>query len=159
METAEPEAAPETETAASAEETEPLGFQPPEVLPSAPAVVEATIEPEAETAAGDTVNAVESEVTQPAPAAPEIKPAPIPEPLIGEDDTKSIWERFGIPRPSEIEPVPAVEAAPAVAVEAPAPPATPSFTPIALPAAPPRTGLRIVLRRKLVRLRRPSVTP
>ena len=154
---------PETEVAASAQETEPLSFKPPEVLPDAPVTTDETPKPEVETAEGDTVSAVESEVTQPATAVPENDAAPLVEPLVTDDNSKSIWERFGVPRPAEIEPPPAITPEPEATVETPTPaveePAA-AAVPVALPTVvPQRIGLRIVLRRKLVRLRRPSATP
>ena len=62
-----------------------------------------------------------------------------------EGDTSSIWEVFGVPRPSESQEMRAVTLEPEP-VEA--------ETPKLLPHPPPRVGLRLVLRRKLVRLRR-----
>ncbi len=160
VEVAKPESASEPEILPSAQATEPLSFQPPEVLPDTPVTAEATPKVEVETDEGETVSAIESEVTQPATAAPEPESTPITEPALNEDDTKSIWERFGIPRPSEIEPVPVVTEEPEAPVTAPLPvPAVePPAAPSKLPTSLPRTGLRIVLRRKLVRLRRPSAT-
>ncbi len=78
---AEPPAARESEVPASAQETEPLGFQPPEILPDDPTDAKTLPALEIETAEGETVSAVENEVTQPASAVPEFERTPLAEPV------------------------------------------------------------------------------
>jgi hypothetical protein len=107
------------------------------------------------------------------PAAPPLAPSPItmiPEPALTDsqrlfDTSKmSIWEVFGVPRPSETQEMAAVQlqaAAPPVTVTAPAPVASNPIAanPVATshsadPVAQPRTGLRAKMRRRSVKLRR-----
>jgi hypothetical protein len=100
-------------------------------------------------------------------------PAPRSESTAAPTETKSIWEVFGVPRPSETgeataaapEPTPAPEAAtpaepitPAAAAAsvvaaAPEPAAMPDT--LSFPPASTRTGLRLALRRRMVSVRRP----
>jgi hypothetical protein len=107
------------------------------------------------------------------PAAPPLAPSPItmiPEPALTDsqrlfDTSKmSIWEVFGVPRPSETQEMAAVQlqaAAPPVTVTAPAPVASNpvAANPVATshsadPVSQPRTGLRAKMRRRSVKLRR-----
>lgn len=102
-----------------------------------------------------------------------LAPSPItmiPEPALTDsqrlfDTSKmSIWEVFGVPRPSETQEMAAVQlqaAAPPVTVTAPVPVASSPVAASAVatnhnddPASQPRTGLRAKMRRKSVKLRR-----
>lgn len=175
------------------EETEPLGFTPPESLPgflpsfeedreeqTVPAsqiadetqseyadeplaglsVVEANESPE--------VSPLEPEPVAEPPreelaATAEEEPQPVepvkptaresePEPS-AKGTASSIWEVFGVPRPSDTGSPASDSAAPEIAVRAPEPAPVKSIQPANSGLAP--GGLRIVLRRKLVRVRRP----
>jgi hypothetical protein len=114
-----------------------------------------------------------------APESVKEEPPPAPAPVASE--AKSIWEVFGVPRPSEtgeaaaVTPEPTLDTPvvpppkPSVAPMPEAVPAKPE-TPVvaatsAAPAAPPeaitfppassRAGLRVAMRRRMVSLRRP----
>ncbi len=151
------------EPAASTEETEPLTFRPPEVLPDYLPSAE-SFQPEVTKPAFETeVTPLEPSETVSAASFGEVAPL-ITEPRLTDEDTRSIWERFGVPRPSEIGQTEAVsgsvtpEAQPEPEISVSAVPPTPHVK-IVLPDAPMRTGLRIVLRHKLIRLRHPSAKP
>jgi hypothetical protein len=140
-------APPEAETAAEAPVVEHAevedALEPPAEAPEAEAV--------------DEVIAVEAGVTEeietPSPAAETYSP-PMPseaEPMLPSADPErsaaSIWEVFGVPRPSE-----ATEAAPAAAeVE----PSAPAPEPVSRTPVVAGQGLRVRLRRDLIRVRRP----
>jgi hypothetical protein len=139
---------------ASDEQTAPSATEAASILEEIPPVTESLIENALTSSASETEQ--EPEATAPTPAQ---------EPNA---EAKSIWEVFGLPRPSETqetaaaslkpEPVPA-SSEPVSEPEQPAVEAV--FEDQALPEKPSlprgssRTGLRIVLRRKLVRVRRP----
>jgi hypothetical protein len=117
------------------------------------------------------------------PAKDELPPVlPVAAAAAQEVDHKSIWEVFGVPRPSEtgeatavapeptldtpalpvtpapaVVPVPEAETAPPAAPEAPAVAAASAALPGALtfPPASTRAGLRVAMRRRMVSLRRP----
>ncbi len=176
------------------EETEPLGFTPPESLPdyeSAPLVLErdertapaAALEelaeetqpeyrrerfapprisdepkpteestPEIEGVEPATSVSIDTPVSVPAPPptepTPQVKPASEPEPTeepSAASPSGSIWEVFGVPRPSETQTTAPVSAEPTVtAIREKSAPVN-SIT---------RAGLRLSLRRRLVRVRR-----
>jgi hypothetical protein len=98
-----------------------------------------------------------AESEEPAPQASPVEPAPerkpweeptlsstrpISDPSLSETATISVFEVFGVPRPSDSEPLHAVE------LPAPAAPALPEPTPVE------RVGLRLALRRKHTPVRR-----
>ncbi|MCC6801508.1 MAG: SRPBCC family protein [Anaerolineae bacterium] len=166
------------------EETEPLGFTPPESLPgylpslfdereeqTAPAFRAADeTQPEFAEKFAMPESAVEAAIPEPEPVTPapepvletpkpEVPPAlrrdpePYPEPSSSKATASSIWEVFGVPRPSEIEQPDEAKPKPepaATAPEAPAPAKTirpaSGVTPV---------GLRLTMRRKLAHVRRP----
>ncbi|MCK6578090.1 MAG: hypothetical protein L6Q98_08305 [Anaerolineae bacterium] len=90
--------------------------------------------------------------TQPSPIQAEPAPLARPEPLATIGDTRSIWEIFNVPRPSETGEIAAVTGA-SVEPRSPLPSLenTPS-KPIALSAG--VRGLRQTIRQRIVRLRR-----
>jgi hypothetical protein len=118
------------------------------------------------------------EAAKPEPVPEPVKPAPAPVTPVEADATatKSIWEVFGVPRPSETGEAEAV--APEPALDTPTVPFTPKSAPesetpaeaaasvvavapepppqaISFPPASTRSGLRLALRRRMVSLRRP----
>ncbi len=106
------------------------------------------VEPEAPTTAT-------AKVAEPEPQAPTAEPNPVepaaPPTASESPETKSIWEIFGVPRPSETGPMPAASLA------QPKPEPEPAAVPaehINLPPGSTRAGLRIALRRKLAHVRR-----
>ncbi len=145
----EPEAEVEPEPEALAPRDEPM------TEPATPVV--SAFEPAADAAPAPIV-----EPPEPRPEAitpPE--PPASPEPSVTEA-AASIWEVFGVPRPSETQEAaiiksdasePSRESVAEVVLEPVV--ALPSTLKASLPRGSSRIGLRIVLRRKLVRLRRP----
>lgn len=170
-----------SEFIASAEPPAPIAPEPEIAIEEAPPAPQVVVKAEApsvpEPPADETPYAAfmppEREIAPPAAPLPEptVKPAPVERristsaelPAVRADDTgeRSIWEIFGLPRPSET--------AEFQAVTPEAPPADPTPTPyprVQIPSEAPRpyvgeipsegrVGLRLRARRKLVRVRRP----
>ncbi len=127
--------------------------------------IEATPPPPIETTADSPVQSAPSPIDEKPPAAEQRSqqygPAPIPEPRdeppardLSDEDTStiSVFELFGLPKPSETQEIEAVtlEADPITA-----PPTDPAPAPT-LPSAEGRTGWRLRYRSTLVKLRRPQ---
>lgn len=87
-------------------------------------------------------------VEPPAPPAPPVVPTPAPG--VRDTATMSIFELFGVPKPSE------TQESKVVRPDAPAVPATPVIAQTAPNPSYGRRGLRIKMRYKQVKLRRPS---
>ncbi len=190
----EPPLASEPEPVLPLEEAQPAPPPPPppvieaktepvEPLPTPPfvpmvEVIAEPVEPKTVEAVPESIESVEApSATPPAveaapePAAP-VEPLPARlEPKVA-SESASIWEIFGVPRPSETqeaaalgseasaraESTPEAPASPSEAVVQPAA-AAPTETAlparIALPSASSREGLRVALRRKIIFVRRP----
>ncbi len=156
---AEPEAEPET----TPEPVEELQTQPV-VEPDEEAQI---IDDAPMTEAATPIVSEPEPVVDTAPAAAiEAPPKPEAQPSTSsvvhpETDEKSatIWEIFGVPRPSETQETTTAQSAsaaePSVAVAEPAPVTSLSLEQTSFPRGSNRVGLRIVLRRRLVRVRRP----
>lgn len=112
-------------------------------------------------------NSAESKAPSVSERERELDALPVPSPLPSAGDTRSIWEIFNVSRPSEIDDA----VTPSVMVEAEAEPDDEIVTPITpIPAVPSLSdvpigrvhlaggsrGLRQTIRRKTVRIRRPS---
>jgi uncharacterized membrane protein len=97
------------------------------------------------------------EVEKPELPAPEAPPAKIETaPSVSNTSAVSIWEIFGVPRPSESQEMKAVQVEPTEpAVETQTTIEVASPEKVKFPRASSHIGLRIALRRKLVHLRRP----
>lgn len=143
--------------------SQPVEPEPTSLEPQQPSIVDTS--PVSPTEQEDSPEPVATDQPTPPPPVEErpqqYGPAPIPEPRdephardLSDEDTSniSVFELFGLPKPSETQEIEAVTL-PEEAKPAPPMPVTPAPT---LPSAEGRTGWRLRYRGVLVKLRRPQ---